>query len=136
MTSGNREDVIRQVTLSGTEDEILRRISHIEHLDEDALLKKFIREGLARYRLEHAIRAYRRGEINLSQAARHAEVSVEDMMNEMEARGIYINTSTSQFLDGLENLAQAFDGSPELQSLIDELRRQANGDQENNPFMS
>lgn len=119
------ESVVHTVTLSASEVEALKRISHVEHLDEAALVNKFVRDGLVRYRLEHAIRAYARGEVTLSQAARYAEVSVEDMMNEMEARGIYLSTTIPQFLDGLENLANAFGGSPELHQLIRDWRDQA-----------
>ena len=125
MTARTAENVVRPVILSTTEDETLKRISHVEHLDEEALLKKFVRDGLARYRLEHAIRAYARGKLTLGQAAHHAEVSVEDIMSEMEARGVYLNASAPQFLNGLESLANTFGGSPELHQLIRELRAQA-----------
>lgn len=123
MTS-NTKSIVRTLSLSAVEDESLKQVSRVEHLDEEALLVKFVRDGLARYRLAHAIRAYRRGSVTLSQAARYANVSVEDMMNAMEEQGVYINVSTPQFLDGLESLANAFGGSSELYQVIHELRRQ------------
>ncbi len=111
------------VVLSPIENEILQQVSYIEHLDKEALLKKFVRDGLGRYRLEYAIRAYQRGEVTLNQAAHHADVSVEDMLNEMESQGVYIHASFTQFLDGLENLQVTFGGSSELHQLIQKLRQ-------------
>jgi len=71
--------------------------------------------------LEHACRAYARGEVNLSQAARHADVSVEEMMRELEQRGIDYGPTTEQFLDRLETLAVEFD-APGLGQVAAELR--------------
>lgn len=124
MTGRMDTSVVRSIPLSIEEDSILRRVSAVEHLDEEALLQKFVRDGLARYRLEHAIRAYARGEVNLSQAARYADISVEEMMDEMATRGVYINTSVEQFLDGLETLADLFGSSEELRQVIAEMRQE------------
>ena len=105
------------------ERETLRQISTVEHLDEEALLKKFVREGLSRYKIEFAARAYARGELNLSGAARHASIGVEEMMRELEQRGIDYGPTVEQFLDGLDTLAEDF-GVEELHQVATEMRQE------------
>jgi len=116
-----RQERIKSVRLTPEEDTALQQVSRVERLPETALLQKFVLDGLARYRLEHACRAYARGEVNLSQAARHADVSVEEMMRELEQRGIDYGPTTAQFLDGLETLAVEFD-APALRQVATEMR--------------
>ena len=116
-----RKQKSRSVRLTPEEDTVLQRVSHVERLPETALLHKFVLDGLAHYRLEHACRAYARGEVNLSQAARYADVSVEEVMHELEQRGIDYGPTTEQFLDGLETLAAEFD-APELGQVVADLR--------------
>ncbi|TEU12175.1 MAG: hypothetical protein E3J21_21865, partial [Anaerolineales bacterium] len=90
---------------------------------EEALLKKFVREGLIRYRIEFAARAYARGELNLSGAARYAGIGVEEMMRELEQRGIDYGPTVEQFLDGLDTLAEDF-GVEELHQVATEMRQE------------
>jgi len=87
-------------------------------------MKRFILEGLARYRLEEAIQAYSRGEIDLSAAARHAGVSVYQMLTEVQRRDITPPAARDKFLAGLETLAQTFGGSEALTRTIAEMRQQ------------
>ena len=60
-------------------------------------------------RLEHACALYQRGQLNLSGAARYANVGVEQMMRELTRRGIAHSPSVEQFADSLETLADLFD---------------------------
>ncbi len=92
-------------------------------LDEVALLQKFVRDGLVRYRTGLAERAYANGELNLSDAARYAGIGVEEMMRELEWRGIDYGPTVEQFLDGLETLAEDF-SVDELRQVAAEVRRQ------------
>jgi hypothetical protein len=114
--------VTKSVRLSPEESKELRRISEKEFISEAALMRKLICEGLARYRLESAISAYMRGELDLSSAARYAGVSVYQIMNEIQRRGIAISSSIEKFLDGLQALAESFDGSDELLQAIARMR--------------
>ena len=86
-------------------------------------MKKFVLEGIARYRLEEAIRAYSQGEVDLSAAAYHAGISVYQMLNELQRRGITPSAATEKFLDGLETLAETFGGSEALLQTIAEMRK-------------
>ena len=81
------------------------------------LLRKRVLEGLTRMRLERACTLYERGQLNLSGAARHAGIGIEQMMRELTRRGIDHSPSVEQFVEGLETLADLFDK--------DQLRRAA-----------
>jgi predicted HTH domain antitoxin len=93
-------------------------------VSEAALMRRFILEGLARYRLEEAIRAYANGEVDLSAAARHAGISVYQMMTELQRRDITPQVAREKFLDGLETLAETFGGSEALFRTIARMREQ------------
>ncbi len=119
--------VTKSVRLAPEEGERLKRISKAEGVSEAALMRRFILEGLARYRLEEAIRAYANGEVDLSAAARHAGVSVYQMMTELQLRDITPQAAREKFLDGLETLVETFGGSEALLRTITRMRQQENG---------
>ena len=100
--------VKKTIRLSSEEDMALRQMSREEHVPETVLLKKLILESLAHRRLEWACAAYARGDIDLGAAARYADVSTYEMMDELRQRGIEM-VSVEQFLDGLGNLADLFE---------------------------
>lgn len=87
---------------------------------EKEILHPLVAESLSHRRLEWACAAYACGEIDLSAAARYADVSVYEIMDELRRRGIEM-VSVEQFLDGLENLADLFE-LPELREVSIELR--------------
>jgi hypothetical protein len=87
-------------------------------------MKKLVLEGLAHYRLEEAVQVYSRGELDLSAAARHAGVSIYQMLNEIRRRYITPSAAEEKFLDGLEILAQTFGGSEPLLHTLAEMRQQ------------
>ena len=119
----NKQIVTKSIRFAPEESEVLKRISNTQHLSETALMKKFVLEGIARYRLEEALRAYSQGEVDLSAAAYHAGISVYQMLNELQRRGITPGAATEKFLDGLETLAETFGGSEALIQTIAEMRR-------------
>lgn len=110
------------IHLSPQESMALQQMSQEEHVPETVLLKKLVLESLSRRRLEWACAAYARGEIDLSSAARYADVSVYEMMDELRRREIEM-VSVEQFLDGLESLSEMFD-LPALREAAAELREQ------------
>ncbi|MBI4770878.1 MAG: hypothetical protein HY784_10845 [Chloroflexi bacterium] len=104
------EAVTFTIQLSLEESNRLQQISRAEHLPEDTLLKKWVLDGLSHIRLEQACAAYRRGEMNISTAARHAEISTYEMVHALRQRGIDTVTP-EQILDGLVALTDTF-GAP------------------------
>jgi len=121
-TQVNEETIAKEVKLTDTEAKRLKQLSQAEHLPEDALLRKWILEGLDRMRLRYACTLYEQGRLNLSGAARYAGVGVERMMQELTRRGIEHSPSVAQFVDGLDTLADLFD-MDELHTAADEVRR-------------
>jgi len=73
-------------------------------------------------RAEHACVLYQRGLLNLSGAARYANVGVEPMMRALTRRGVEHSPSVEQFADGLETLADLF-GKDELRAAAAETRK-------------
>ena len=119
----NKQIVTKSIRFAPEESEVLKRISNTQHLSETALMKKFVLEGIARYRLEEALRAYSQGEVDLSAAAYHAGISVYQMLNELQRRGITPGAAAEKFLDGLDTLAETFGGSEALLQTIAEMRK-------------
>lgn len=115
--------VTKSIRLAPEEGRALKQISEAERLSEAALMKKFVLDGIAHYRLEQAIAAYRRGEIDLSAAARHADTSVYHLLEELKARDITPEAATEKFLDGLRNLAELFGGSEALNRTLSQLEK-------------
>jgi len=73
--------------LTPDESRLVAQVSQSEHISEAALMKRFVLEGLQRYRLDRAVQLYQRGETDLSGAARYAGVSVQRMMHTLRERG-------------------------------------------------
>jgi hypothetical protein len=110
--------ITKSVRLNPAEDEVLKRLSQQEGVSEAALLKRFVRQGMAAQRLEQAIVAYQRGEADLSAAAQFAGVSVYHMMTELRQRDIAPPAEAEKFVDGLKTLVETFGGSDALQRTI------------------
>jgi AraC-like DNA-binding protein len=113
--------ITKSIRLNPTEDEDLKRLSQQEGVSEAALLRRFVREGMAAYRLEQAIAAYQRGEADLSATAQFAGVSVYHMMNELKQRDIAPPAEAEKFMEGLQTLVETFGGSDALQRSIKSL---------------
>ncbi|MBS1253917.1 MAG: hypothetical protein MAG451_02971 [Anaerolineales bacterium] len=121
--SRNSPVITKSVRLASEESEGLKHISKTEGTSEAALIRRFIREGMAQYRLEEAIEFYARGEVDVSAAAHHAGVSVYQMMTELQWRDITPPAAREKFLDGLETLAETFGGSEALFRTIAQMRQ-------------
>jgi len=124
MTISEKTMVRRTIHLSPEEHERLLQISREEHMPEAVLLKKLILDGLEQRRIERACAAYANGELNLSGAARYAGIGVEEMMRELEQRGIDYGPTLEQYLDGLEFLLDTFGDDTVAREVIAEVRQQ------------
>lgn len=114
----NSQLITKSVRLNYEENEKLKQISESEGLSEASVVRRFLLRGIAEYRLDQAIIAYERGEVDLSAAANHAEVSVYHMLTELEKRKISISAETEKFIDGLKSLVETFGGSEALRQAI------------------
>lgn len=124
MTTGVASPMTFPIMLTSDEAKILKHVSEADHIPEDVLIKKFVLDGLAEYRIDFACRAYARGRLNLSGAARVAGIGVEEMMNHLDRRGIEWRPTREQFLDGLEALAESFDNETLRRVVQEERARQ------------
>jgi predicted HTH domain antitoxin len=104
----------KSVRLTQEEAEFLRRVSETELISEAALMRKFVLEGLRRYRLDQAIKRYQERELDLSTAAQVANLSIRELMWELNRRGVDIYGPESRFVEGLGALAEAFGASDTL----------------------
>lgn len=91
-------------------------------MSEAAMMRKLVLDGLAHYRLDEAVQAYSRGELDLSAAARHAGISVYHMLNELQRRDIASPAAGEKLVNGLETLAQTFGGSESLSRTLATVR--------------
>ena len=119
--AGRPCDAGNAIQLSEDESRTLAELSRRQHLPEAALLRKLVLDGLESCRLQQAVGDYERGAINLGEAAVRAGIAVEQMLAELDRRGIAIG-SADQVAEGLENLAELFGGSPELRAALTERR--------------
>lgn len=121
--------ITKSIRLESAESDLLAEISQAEGVSESAILRKFVREGINSYRVERAIRAYQRGEVDMQSAARYAGVSIYHLMVELEKRDITPPAATEQFVDGLKTLVETFGGSQDLRETIAEYEAQLSAGQ-------
>jgi predicted HTH domain antitoxin len=114
--------VTKSIRLVPEENEVLKRISQGQGMSEAAMMRKLVLDGLAHYRLDEAVQAYSRGELDLSAAARHAGISVYHMLNELQRRDIASPAAGEKLVNGLETLAQTFGGSESLSRTLATVR--------------
>ncbi|MBC8446906.1 MAG: hypothetical protein H8D78_04075 [Chloroflexi bacterium] len=113
--------ITKSIRMTPDESQTIAQVSQKEHISEAALMKRFVLEGLQRYRLDRAVQFYQHGETDLSGAARYADVSVQQMMHTLRERGVEYGPSAEDFLDGLEGLARNFDDDV-LKEVVAQLR--------------
>ena len=57
--------------------------AELSGLDRSALLKQLIRTGLKQYKMDQAVRSYRKQEVSLSRAAEIAGITTRDFLSRM-----------------------------------------------------
>ena len=117
--------ITKSVRLTPDEADELARIARQTAATESALMKKWVLEGLRAQKLERAIQAYMRREVDLRGGAALAGVSYNRFLREVQARHIVI-LEDSAFLDRLYELAETFE-NPELQEAIRKVEAASSG---------
>jgi hypothetical protein len=115
----NGRPVTKSVRLRPQESELIAEVSAREHLAEGTLLRKWILDALAHARLEYAVADYGAGEINLSEAANRAGVSVARLLAELDTRGVDTITP-AHFRASLAHLTELFGSTDELRAVLQE----------------
>jgi len=117
--------ITKSVRLTPDEADELARIARQTAATESALMKKWVLEGLRAQKLERAIQAYMRREVDLRGGAALAGVSYNRFLREVQARHIVI-LEDSTFLDRLYELAETFE-NPQLQEAIRKVEAASSG---------
>ena len=108
----------KSVRLTKEEAELLRQISKTELISEAALMRKFVLEGLRRYRLDQAIKRYQEGELDLSSATQVAGLAIREFMGELHRRGVDIYGPEPRLVEGIAALAEVFGASEALRRSV------------------
>jgi len=76
--------------------EEIEYVSDREALRKSDVARKWLIEGLRRWKLDYAISRYQKREITLARAAEEAGLSLYDLMDELQRRGIALDQTTSE----------------------------------------
>lgn len=76
--------------------EEIEYISEQEALRKSDIARKWLIEGLRRWKLDQAASRYQRREITLARAAEDAGLSLYEMMDELQRRGIALDQTTPE----------------------------------------
>lgn len=80
-------------------DELAEEIEYIsqqEALHKSDIARKWLIEGLRRWKLDRAVSRYQMREITLARAAEEAGLSMYEMMDELQKRGIALDRTTPE----------------------------------------
>jgi predicted HTH domain antitoxin len=108
----------KSVRLTKEEADLLRQISEAELISEAALMRKFVLEGLRRYRLDQAIKRYQERELDVSSAAQVAGLAIREFMGELHRRGVDIYGPEQRLAAGIGALAEVFGASEVLRRSV------------------
>ena len=117
--------ITKSVRLTPAEAQELARAAQQTAATESALMKKLILEGLQAQKLDRAIQAYMRREVDLRGGAALAGVSYNRFLHQVQARHIVI-LEDQTFLERLYDLAETVENR-ELQETIREVEASSLG---------
>lgn len=112
--------ITKSIRLAPDEAKELGQLSEKTALSEAALMKKWVIKGIRAEKLEQALLAYMRRQVDLRAGAVMAGVSYNRFMREVEERNIVI-LEEAGFLDRLAFLADAFQDH-ELRKAVHSIR--------------
>lgn len=119
--------ITKSVRLTPDEAAELDRVCREEPVTEAALLKKWVLDGLRRWKLDRALDAYARREVSLGEGAVMAGVPLNTFMAEVERRNVIImDADEATFRENLERLGRQFE-LPDLARAAHPPRGQSRG---------
>ena len=74
----------------------IESVSEQEALRKSDIARKWLIEGLRKWKLEQAITSYQNGEISLARAAEEAGITLYAMMDILQRRGIALENATPE----------------------------------------
>lgn len=79
-------------------------LSKESNLDRSTLLKKILRTGMERYRVEVAMEKYRKQEVSMGRAAEIAGISVLEFISRMKSFDVTMSYDVAEFEKDLKGL--------------------------------
>jgi hypothetical protein len=98
----------RLIQLTDDEAEALRALAEAIGAEESNVLQDAVRQGLQELRLEHGIRAYRRGEGSAAAAA-IVGIGRAEFLEHLASQGVIVIDSPSTVAEELAALAESLD---------------------------
>lgn len=111
------KSVKKSINFSKEQGEQLREITRQENISESSLLKKWIIEGIRRYKIDRAVQAYCDDLVDIRSGAKLAEIPYLQFVRELEKRRIAVLTDTTYLNEELIELAKMFDDK-ELERIL------------------
>ncbi len=84
----------------------LDEIAKLEDKDRSSLLREIIEAGIKNKKIEQSIKLYQKGKVSMWKAARLAELSLWEFMEELSARKIPIQYSERDLEEDLKALEE------------------------------
>ncbi|MBP7960671.1 MAG: hypothetical protein KBG20_10470 [Caldilineaceae bacterium] len=110
--------ITKSIRLSTTESAEIGQLSTQTALSEAALMKKWVMEGMQAQKMDLAVYAYMRNQVDLRGGAIMADVAYNRFLRELQTRRVVI-LEDETFLDRLPGLAEAFNDDLLRQALAD-----------------
>ncbi|MBI2175795.1 UPF0175 family protein [Candidatus Woesearchaeota archaeon] len=79
-----------------------------EKTDRTSALRKFLDEAIKNWKVEQATNLYKKGSVSLSHAAKIAELSVGEMMDELIKRGVKSDLTVEEYKESLATALKLF----------------------------
>ena len=78
------------------------KLAKLEMVDKSIIVREALEKGLAEVKLEIALERFSKGKVSTSEAAKIADLSVGEMMDEIVKRGLRPNITEEDIKDSLE----------------------------------
>jgi predicted HTH domain antitoxin len=87
----------KHVTTRVSEDlyEKIERVQEEEQTDRSTAVKRLLERGVGDWQIETAVRRYRKGSVSIGRAAKIADVSIWELLDILEKRGVEMNYGES-----------------------------------------
>lgn len=86
----------------------LDEMAKVEKIDRTSALRKLLEEAIKAWKAEQAASLYKKGSVSLSGAAKIAELSVSEMVDELVKRGVKSDLTAEEYKESLPTAFRLF----------------------------
>jgi predicted HTH domain antitoxin len=79
-----------------------------EGLDRSTVLRKLLEDAVKRWKIEKAAKLYKEGRISLSEAAKIAELPIDEMITELVKRDVRSDLTAEEYRESLKEAFELF----------------------------